>query len=303
MVDTAEPLVSDLDLNLYYENTNSGNTTSTSMYIRGASISIWGDTRRFNESGSQHVVNEAVEMALGNIEKREVETKFGRNSDVDTGTAEDIWDGGGDYTGQPESYTPETVEVFSASANDTSEGTGARTIRITGLKTSSSTKYETEDLTMNGVSAVTSTNSWWRVNRAQVLTAGSGGENAGNITIRPTTSTSNVFAVLPAGFNQTTIAAYTVPAECTAVIRRIRAAIVRANGSAGSATISLRSRPTGGVYNALRVFEVQTGPGTGYTEVGGTVLTAGTDIKFRVDTVSDNNNVVEAAVEMVIRKD
>lgn len=74
----------------------------------------------------------------------EMTTKTGLNEDV-TG-AEDIWHGGGDYTGQPADFTPETVDIFSASVNDASGGTGARTIRFEGLKTSTSTDYETEEL-------------------------------------------------------------------------------------------------------------------------------------------------------------
>lgn len=36
------PLVDDLDLNVYFENTNTGNTTATEMRVRGASSSIFG---------------------------------------------------------------------------------------------------------------------------------------------------------------------------------------------------------------------------------------------------------------------
>lgn len=136
-----------------------------------------------------------IDLALGNILGFSVGTKFGRNSNIDIGTTpEDIWHGGGNYTGQPENFTPETVDVFSANANDTAAGTGARTIRIFGLKTNSSEVYESEDITLNGTSTVTSTNSWWRVNRAYVLTAGSTGSAQGDITIRSTTTTANVFA-------------------------------------------------------------------------------------------------------------
>lgn len=42
MVRSDLPLVDDLDLNLYYENTNTGNTTNVSMIVRGASSGIIG---------------------------------------------------------------------------------------------------------------------------------------------------------------------------------------------------------------------------------------------------------------------
>jgi hypothetical protein len=226
-------------------------------------------------------------------------TKFGRNPDIDAGP-EDIWNNGGDYTGLPTSFTPETVDVFSSSTNDTSAGTGARTIRIVGLKTSTSTDYETEDITMNGTTAVTSVSSWWRVNRAYVLTAGSTGNNVGIITVRSTTTTANVFVFLPATFNQTTIAAYTVPDGKNILIKRIRVAITRASGAAGSATISLRVREPGGVFRAVRVFEVQTGSGVSYTALGGDLYPAGSDIKFRVEQVSDTNTIAEGAFEYLL---
>lgn len=174
--------------------------------------------------------------------------KFGRNPDIDSGP-EDVWENGDDYTGQPDSFTPETVDVFSSSADDAAAGTGARTIRIYGLKSSTSTEYETEDITLNGVTAVTSTNTWWRVN------------NAGTITVRSTTTTANVFSVMAAGYNQSQIAAYTVPAGHSILLKRFRIGITRANGSAGSCTATLRARESGGVYRSVKAFDIQTGAG------------------------------------------
>lgn len=239
-----------------------------------------------------------IDLALGRYPNLTVGTKFGRNGDVDTGTApEDLWEGGGPYTGHPLGFTPETVNVRSASANDTAAGTGARTVKIIGLKTSTSTAYESEDITLNGTTNVTSVNSWWRINRAFVMT---GDDNDGVITIEPSVTAANVFAQMPAGFSQTQIGAFTVPAEMRMLVKRIRVAIVRASGAAGSATISFRVREPGGVYRAVRIFEVQTGGPVNYTEFAGTVFPAGSDVKFRVDQVSDNNTICEGAFEYIL---
>ena len=229
-------------------------------------------------------------------------TKFGLNSDVTA--AEDIWGGGGTYTGQPVSFTPETVNVFSSNDEDGGAGTdtGALTLRIFGLKTSSSTAYESEDITLNGTTAVTSANTWWRINRAYVLTAGSTGHNIGTLTIRSTTTTANVFAVMPAQANQTQIAAWTVPAGNTAWLKRVRVATSRANAGSGTANVSIRVREPGGVYRAIRIFQMTTSAPVQYQALGGALLLAGSDIKVRADAVS-GTSLIEAALEMLVVED
>ncbi len=253
-----------------------------------------------NEEGVLLTESFLTEVAFGDIPNYDIGVKFGRNADLDTGTIpEDVWHGGGIYTGQPENYTPETVTVVSDSTDDAAAGTGARTVRIIGLKTDTSEEYESEDFTLNGTTPVTSSNSWWRINRAYVLTAGSGGKNAGIISVIPSTTTANVMVRLPATFNQSHIAALTVPHGKILLIKRLRAAITRASGAAGSATLSLRVREPGGVYRSLRVYEMQTGATVSEKELGGIMMIAGTDIKFTVDDVSDNNTVVDASFEWI----
>ncbi len=129
MVDSDFPLVDDLDLGLYYENTNTGNTTDVELRVRGASSSLFGElpTSRANAvlSGSSpltttksvlagqkpdstyenvkinagqalFVADFHNEVALGNVDNYLIGTKFGRNGDVDTGSVpEDVWQGGG----------------------------------------------------------------------------------------------------------------------------------------------------------------------------------------------------------------
>lgn len=52
----------------------------------------------------------------------------GYNSDAGTGP-EDIWEGGGQYTGHP-TNTPQILEVLSSSVNDTSAGTGMQAVTV-----------------------------------------------------------------------------------------------------------------------------------------------------------------------------
>lgn len=223
--------------------------------------------------------------------------KFGRNPAVTT--TEDVWNGGGIYTGHPTSTTAETIEVFSSDAADTNvSGSGAWTFEIVGLKSATSTIYETETLNLNGTNAVTSTNTWWRVNRARVLTAGSGGANVGNITVRHTTTTANIFAVLPAGFNQTSIAAYTVPYTVTGYLEQITINSSRTTGT-GYSVISLRSRKQGEVYQSKLIYSANDTASIRHifndAEV---VFEPLTDIVMRVDSVSSGSFDVSASFEI-----
>ena len=330
MTDNDLPLVDDLDLGMYFESTNSAGISVSplpEMRVRGASVSIFGElpTVRGDETFSDDSVLTPVksliagegpagiyrnvfvndgkallsqplelEIARGNIPGWSDVTKFGRNPDIDTGTPEDVWFNGGDYSGFP-TGAPEEVEVFSASANDTAAGTGARTVRIQGLLTSDSTEETTEDITLNGTTAVDSVNTWYRVNRVFVLTAGSGGVNAGNITVRHNVTTANVFAVVAAGIGQTAIAAYTVPAGNEFLIESVDIQLVRANGSAGSANVVLFLREFGtGAWRSIRNYEVSTGaPISNQLDVP-LVVPPRADLRVRVISVSDSNSVVGA---------
>lgn len=239
----------------------------------------------------------SVEVQLGNVPGFSYFTKFGRNPDIDVGTTpEDIWNGGGLYTGQPVHSAPaETIEVFSSDAADAAAGTGARTVRVIGLD--ENWDEQEEDFTLNGVTPVVSITLWRRAFRAFVLTAGSSGENEGIITARHTTTIANVFMNLPIAQNQTTIAAYTVPNSKTFELKRIKNQIGRDNGSSGACDYSLRVREEGGVYRAIRYETITTNFADSYTLEGAIVLPARTDILVRCESVSDNDISFSAAFE------
>jgi hypothetical protein len=112
------------------------------------------------------------------------------------------------------------MTVSSASANDTSAGTGVRTILVAGLDSNYARISET--ITMNGQTAVTTTKSYLRILYVEVLTYGSGAAAAGNIYIGTGTVTTGVPAVIYAQidttYNNFSFAGYTVPAGYTAYI-------------------------------------------------------------------------------------
>ena len=133
--------------------------------------------------------------------------KWGYNPDIDVGT-ETVWSVGGTFT--PLSSAG-TLEVVSSSANDDGDpaGTGTQSIIIYGVDANYG--EQTEVVTMNGTTAVTTTNSWLGINRAAIYLSGSGGINAGDISITATTGGSDQ-AEIPAGEGSTQHAFFFVPA-------------------------------------------------------------------------------------------
>lgn len=113
-------------------------------------------------------------------------------------------------------YTEQTSNaqrsIASASANDTAAGTGARTVRITYLNSTGSGPY-TETVTLNGTSYVNTvaTNICF-IEQIDVITAGSGGVNAGILTLKAATAGGGAtIGTISAGNNQTFWAHHYVP--------------------------------------------------------------------------------------------
>jgi len=135
--------------------------------------------------------------------------KFGYNPTIGSGSFETIWETGDNYSWQS---TDVTVDVVSDNVNDDVAGTGARTLRIQGLDGSYNFAEETVD--MDGTTTVTTTQTFLRVFRMSVETAGSSGNNEGTITVTYTGG-SDVAATISAGNGQTLMALYTIPAGYT----------------------------------------------------------------------------------------
>lgn len=239
-------------------------------------------------------------IALGLVSGFISDTKFGQNIDIDTTTdPEDIWRGGGDYTGQP-TGAAETVEVFSGDAADASAGTGMRTARLFGLDANG--LLQTVDVTLNGTTPVTTTETWTRLYRVRGLTYGAGGTNAGQITVRHTTTTANVFAQVAAGTGSTEIAAFTVPANYTGIITRVSCGMAR-NQATGSAFVSLRTRADGsGGFNISRQYQISVGAGVDRRYTGGIPIAPLTDVKMRVEEVTANDSAVVSEIDYILVK-
>ena len=135
--------------------------------------------------------------------------KFGYNGSIGSLAFETIWETGDDY---PWQSTAVTVDVVSDDTNDDVAGTGARTLRIQGLDGSYNLAEET--VNMDGTTTVTTTQTFLRVFRMSVETAGSSGNNEGTITVTYTGG-SDVAATITSGNGQTLMCLYTIPAGYT----------------------------------------------------------------------------------------
>ena len=201
-----------------------------------------------------------LQVARGQITMHSSFCQFGINATVGTSN-ETVWIGSNAYTFPA---AASVLKVSSSSASDAAAGTGARTVQIQGLNAAYEAVVET--VILNGQTEVNTTNSYLRVNKMTVLTAGSGGTSVGNIYAGTGTVTAGVPAVV---VNQTGIlsnesesAFYTVPAGFTAYITRWT--MSSGNGTANTHTrFTLRVRPQGGVFGTKALYNL---PGSGIYE-------------------------------------
>ena len=204
-----------------------------------------------------------LQVARGHIPDHKSVVVFGYNPDVDTSEVT-IWPLPS-VIGHP--ATALQMKVSSTSANDTSAGTGARTIVVQGLNKNFDEISET--ISLSGLTEVLTTNEFLRVNYAYVATAGSGNSAAGDIYIGTGTVTSGVpatvYNIIKFDFNNTVTGHYTVPRGYTAYLSQ-------------------------GLFSA--------GQATGSTQVRGRLLTTGTNsIRNTAAITTVNNGVADYVFE------
>jgi hypothetical protein len=198
---------------------------------------------KMNDVQLTRLSNEAeYDQNAGLIGWLSMQRKFGVNETVGT-SYEPIWGNSGAYT------FPTTAEGFRVQAggniNDTSGGTGARTIEITYLDNTWTETIET--LTLAGASASASTSkTGYRVNRVRVMTSGTyHGANTGIITIENDV-TNQVVAEIPADTGITEQMVYTVPLGKTMYIKHIDISV----GASDSCDVHLVSFPNSDDFSA-----------------------------------------------------
>lgn len=227
--------------------------------------------------------------------------KFGRNPDVDTATdPEDVWGGGGTYTGFPSET--EAVEVLSSSANDDLGGSGAEKVRVYGLDANG--LLQDEEVTLDGTTPVDTANTYSRVFRLIVTQSANGANtafNAGTITARHTTTTDNVFATIQAGKNQSEVLCYTTPSDKTGYLLDYDVKVT--SKASVDVDVALWVQETGKPPRLIVPGKAtDTSPAVD-NFYGGIQLSASTDICVRAVVVSANDTEVVGKMEIILVDD
>jgi hypothetical protein len=256
-----------------------------------SSISRFGLTEPFN-----------LQVARGQIAYHESIYKFGNNPEVGD-SIETVWPQGGLY-----SYlsAATVLKVSSSSTNDTSAGTGARTVELFGLD--GDYNEISEVVTLNGQTAVNTTLSYLRINRMIVRSAGSGGANAGIIYAGTGTVTTgvpaNIYATINGdGTNQTLMALWTIPAGYTGYLMQYDVSNGTTSNTPAVCKLLLVARPYGEVFQTKDIKSLTTGMHIENTLIIPVEFAEKTDIEVRA--VSSSNSVtfdISSAFEMLYIK-
>ena len=196
-----------------------------------------------------------TECAMGHMPGIKTINKFGRNIEVDSGVTADVWDGGYTLASGGESLiwvAPTTARVHaivSTSDNDSdvggvvAQGDGARTIKIFGL-TDWNTAEVSEDIVMDGTTAVNTSNSYVIIHRMRVLTKGGNANvNVGLITATAAAPDSTVTAQIRIGQGQTQMAIYGIPSTQIMYMNCLYVSALKAAGASSLVDISLLVNP------------------------------------------------------------
>ena len=220
--------------------------------------------------------------------------KFGRNADIDTNSdPEDVWDAGGAY---PWPTAAAAMTIVSASSDDDSDGTGARTVRLFGLDADFAEIQE--DVTLNGEDAVTLANSYYRIHRGFALTAGSGGVNAGALTIAQAGTT---VAQIGAGNGQTLMAIYTIPSGYSAsYMAKWYVHALKPTAATQTVECKLFARPNGGAWQLKEYIRLlNNGAPYEYQYPFWLAYAAGTDLRIEGSEVSANDMEVSGGFDII----
>lgn len=244
----------------------------------------------------------ALDVARGVIPGVSAVNKFGRNPDIDLASdPEDVWDAGGIWVAPT---TARTHQIVSTDTNDDGSpaGTGARTVKIFGLDSTGALQEET--VTMDGTTNVATANTYTMIHRMFVVTAGSTGNNVGNITATADTD-ATVTAQITAGQNQTLMAIYRIPLAKTGYLTSWYVSLGPGSGGTADATVEIQAQPNGEVFQVKSVVGVSGGANSLAQKIFNPYakFEALTTLKIQVEEVDASNADVSAGFDLILVDD
>ena len=240
-----------------------------------------------------------LQVALGQVVGHRSVTVFGYNPDVDTSRVT-VWP----YTGiLPIPAAALQMKVSSSSANDTAAGTGARTVYLGGLDANHNEINEI--VTMNGQTAVLTTQSFLHINEAYVATTGSGLSAAGDIYFGDGAVTlgvpATVYDLIKFDYNARITGSYTIPAGYTAYVAQ---GLFSAGQPGGSAQVSGRLMTVGvdGVRRTAAITTVNNGVAD-YTFEYPLAVPEKTTLEATAQGSSNNNEASSMFIILMVKND
>lgn len=190
----------------------------------------------------------------------------------------DVWEGATLYPFQAAAVT---LEALSASANDTAAGTGARTFTITGLD--NSFNVISEVITLAGVTPVQSVNQYRRVNGFNIASAGSGGVNAGDVTLR-VTGAGATQAIARALYGYSKSCVYTVPTGFSLLVTDVLPEC-SGNGNAVNVVHGFTRISAAGLVQTTNEYNTLPGVSNQRTVITGAMIPATSSVVLRITSV------------------
>ena len=228
-------------------------------------------------SNLTYTANLKEKVALGLVEGWTGFRKFGMNDAVASGTPEEMWPIGTPRVLQTSAFVASAV---SDDAADATGGTGLLTLTIEGLD--SNYLEVSETVAMNGITPVTTTQTFLRINRVYGATGGTAESNVGAITI---SLNGEAQAFLEPGEGQTHQTQYTVPAGKTIMVTSFIIGVGRMSGSSDCQIASYIKLQGTGMWRAIS--DVYLFNGQIHTnENSATVIPQKTDIKQVITSTS-----------------
>ena len=238
-----------------------------------------------------------LNVALGNVPNHELVEVFGEilsfgsptsPADVSSFTSPSLY---------PFPTGLSVLSIVSDDAADTLAGTGGRTLLLEGLD--DNYDFVTDTIDLDGTTPVLTAVQFFRLNKVEVITVGSGGENVGNITISH--SGTEIANILPRAGNILQ-AIYTIENGKIGIIGKWGYSTHAAEGSPSTnkeVIISLKTRKENQAWQVRRIGGQRSDGGGEAIDTKFFVVPAKSDIRVEV-TALVNNSAIASGFDLVL---